>query len=99
MAGRTADRDAECRRSARARRGEAAAAHAWRTELGLVRGLWRAVGLERGDASGDTMLSLWRARTQARHRVLRRDALCDGPDRTHAGRGRSVRVDRHLRRG
>ena len=42
MAGRAADRHPECRRSARARRGEAAAAHARRAQVRLVPRLRRA---------------------------------------------------------
>ena len=48
MAGRAADRHPECRRPARARRGEAAAPHAWRADQRLVPGLRRAVRLGRG---------------------------------------------------
>ena len=49
MAGRIADRHPECRRPARARRGEAAAAHARRAQLRLVPRLRRADGLDRRD--------------------------------------------------
>ena len=49
MAGRAADRHPECRRSARARRRAARAAHAWRAEVGLVPRLRRAHALGGAD--------------------------------------------------
>ena len=85
MAGRVAARHAECRRSARARRGEAAAPHAWRADQRLVPGLRRALRLGRADGRGRDVPVLRRARPgPPRHRLVRRDALRDGADRRGA---------------
>ena len=87
MAGRAADRHPECRRPARARRVEAAAAHAWRADQRLVPGLRRAVRLGRADGRGRVVPGLRSGRAgPPRHRLVRRDALRDGADRRGAAR-------------
>ncbi len=100
MAGRAAAGHPECRRSARARRVEAAAPHARRADQRLVPRLRRALRVGRADGRGRVVPGLRRGRAGApRHRLVRRDALRDGADRGGAAALRPVRVDRHVGRG
>ena len=100
MAGRVADRHAECRRPARARGAKRMLHMHGELLIGAVRGLRRAASTGTGDMPpGSVCARLRGARAAPRHRVLRRDAVRDGRDRARAGERRPVRVDRHVGRG
>src|SRR3546814_4632412 len=81
MAGRTADRHAECRGSARARGGEAAAPHARRASERLVHRMRRPCAVDRA-AAGSPRVQRVRddGAPSPRHRLVRRDAVPDGRD-------------------
>ena len=85
MAGRIAADHAECRRFARARGVEAAAAHAWRADARLVPGVRPALRVARADGRGSCMPAMRCVRPcPPGHRLVRRDALRHGADRRGA---------------